>query len=110
VFLLEPINDRLGLRSLNADLRRGDYSSITGLFAAGIVCGLLWEFWNYWAVTKWIYTLPFPTRLHYFEMPALGFLGFLPFAVECYSMYTFCEMRTAGYPDAPPGRRGRPAD
>jgi len=53
------------------------------------VCGLMWEFWNYWAMAKWTYNLPFLGSLEsisYFEMPAIGFLGFLPFALECWAM------------------------
>jgi len=92
ILCLEPLNHRLGFRSLIGELERGDYSQLANLMAAGIICGLLWEFWNYWAITKWIYTLPFPVGLKYFEMPLLGFLGFLPFAVECYSMFNFCSM------------------
>ncbi len=92
VLVLEPLNHRLGFRSLIGELGRGDYSGMANLMAAGIICGLLWEFWNYWAVTRWIYILPFPIGFKYFEMPILGFLGFLPFAVECYSMYNFCAM------------------
>ena len=55
--------------------------------AGGAICGLLWEFWNYWALAKWTYKLPFLEDLEqyrYFEMPWLGFLGFLPFALECW--------------------------
>ena len=55
--------------------------------AAGLWMGFLWEFWNYWASTKWIYHIPYPTPFYIFEMPAVGFLGFLPFGIEFYVMY-----------------------
>jgi len=51
---------------------------------AGLICGGLWEFWNFWAYTKWLYSVPYLENLKWFEMPPLGFLGFLPFALECY--------------------------
>jgi hypothetical protein len=54
---------------------------------AGLICGILWEFWNFWAPTKWIYTVPFFEEGKIFEMPVLGFLGFPPFAVSAYVMY-----------------------
>jgi hypothetical protein len=57
---------------------------------AGLVCGLLWEFWNYWAAAKWTYNLPFLGSLEhvrYFEMPVLGLLGFLPFGPSCWVMF-----------------------
>jgi hypothetical protein len=56
---------------------------------AGMICGLLWEFWNFWTKSKWIYTVPFVGDIKLFEMPILGFLGFAPFALECYVMYNF---------------------
>ncbi len=89
VFLLDPINFYLGEYSLFMDLRKGQINKLLSLFLAGIICGLLWEFWNYWAQTKWIYTLPFLENPKIFEMPLAGFLGFLPFAVECYVMWIF---------------------
>ena len=88
-FLLDPVNERLGAPSILGDWRRGRYGRTVSLMAGGAVCGLLWEFWNYWALAKWTYNLPFLGPLEgiaYFEMPALGFLGFLPFALECWAM------------------------
>ncbi len=51
------------------------------------MCGVLWEFWNYWTGTKWIYSVPYFQNWKVFEMPLMGFLGFPPFAVECWIMY-----------------------
>ena len=59
------------------------------LFLAGLICGVLWEFWNYWASTKWEYDVPYLGHIKLFEMPVLGFLGFMPFAVESYAIYIF---------------------
>ena len=61
------------------------------LLAGGGVCGLLWEFWNYWAATKWSYTVPYLGDIKIFEMPVLGYFGFPPFAVECWAIYIFCR-------------------
>jgi hypothetical protein len=92
VLLLEPVNHRAGAPSLMADLERGEAGRICGLLAAGAVCGLLWEFWNFWARTKWVYTVPFVGGLKLFEMPVAGFLGFPPFALECFVMYNFIRL------------------
>jgi hypothetical protein len=89
VFFLDPINSYLGERSLFVDLKDGRINKLLSLFLSGIICGFLWEFWNYWALTKWVYTLPFLENPKIFEMPLAGFLGFLPFAVECYVMWVF---------------------
>ena len=91
VFLLDPLNALRGWPSVTGDLRRGDWRRLLALLASGGVCGLLWEFWNYWALTKWTYTVPYLGDVKLFEMPVLGFLGFPPFAVECWAMYVFCR-------------------
>jgi hypothetical protein len=87
IYLLDPFNKMLGAPSLLGDWQQGRYGRTLALAAGGATCGLLWEFWNYWAVAKWTYHLPFLGGLEsitYFEMPALGFSGFLPFAAECW--------------------------
>jgi len=50
---------------------------------------LVWECWNYWAHTKWIYNVPVPPDIKIFEMPLAGYGGFPAFAVECFAMYVF---------------------
>ena len=91
-FLLEPINHRFNGRSLLRDWETGTPRKFYLFLTAGLICGGFWEFWNYWAITKWIYTVPFFDELKLFEMPLLGFLGFPPFAVECYVIYNFISL------------------
>jgi hypothetical protein len=50
---------------------------------AGLVCGFFWELWNYHSLARWIYTIPWVDRFHLFEMPLLGYAGYLPFGLEC---------------------------
>jgi hypothetical protein len=87
VFLLDPVNRRLGLPSLIGDLARGYRSRFCSLLISGFICGWLWEFWNYWAAAKWHYIFPLLQQWKIFEMPIPGYLGFLPFALECFVMY-----------------------
>ena len=89
VFLLDPINAMRGWPSITGDLARGDWRRLCSLLASGLVCGFLWEFFNYWALSKWTYTVPYFGNVKIFEMPVLGFLGFPPFAIECWAMYIF---------------------
>ncbi len=91
IFLLDPINYWIGGKSLVRDLKRGDPKLLYSLLLSGLICGGLWEFWNYWAGAKWHYTVPILGHLKIFEMPILGYLGFPPFAVECSVMYTFVK-------------------
>lgn len=89
-FLLEPINFLLGGRSVFQYFEAGELKEFLSLMLAGVMCGLLWEFWNYWAEARWVYNLPFSwAGPRIFEMPLLGFLGFIPFAVECHAMQNY---------------------
>ncbi len=94
--LLEPLNYRLGLRSLLRDLEGGNPRKLYQLLAGGFICGLLWEFWNFKAGAKWIYTVPLAGDIKLFEMPVAGYLGFPLFAVECYAMYNFISYLRRG--------------
>jgi hypothetical protein len=87
VLLLEPLNYRRGLPSWLGDLAQGDASRLLALLGSGAICGVLWELWNYWAATRWTYTVPYLGGIKIFEMPVLGYLGFPPFALEAYAMY-----------------------
>jgi hypothetical protein len=95
-FFLEPINYRLGGKSLLRDLEEGNPRKIYLLLIAGLMCGFLWEFWNFWALSKWVYTVPFFEKTKGFEMPFLGFLGFPPFAIQAYVMYNFISLFRSG--------------
>jgi len=87
VFLLDPLLERFGVRSLSLSIASSDRRRVWSLILGGLTCGLLWEFWNFWAASKWIYTVPFFSEWRVFEMPLLGFLGFPPFALECWVLY-----------------------
>lgn len=84
IFLLDPINRRLGAEGLT-------WHRTVNLAVAGLICGIVWEFWNYWARTKWIYDVPILPELKVFEMPVLGYGGFPAFALECFTMYVFAR-------------------
>lgn len=89
ILLLEPFNYRRGLPSLYRDWENGQLARTLQLLLAGAVCGALWEFWNMWAYTKWVYIFPLGQDWKFFEMPLIGFLGFLPFALEYFVMFHF---------------------
>jgi hypothetical protein len=89
IFLLDPVNAWSGDESLVDDHRNGSHERLKNLLIAGFICGGLWEFWNFWSRAKWIYTVPILGDLKIFEMPVLGYFGFPPFAIECFTMYVF---------------------
>lgn len=51
-----------------------------------LLCGILWEFWNYWATPKWVYHIPYFDFFHIFEMPILGYGGYVPFGWSIYQL------------------------
>jgi hypothetical protein len=92
IFLLDPINARLGGESLGADLGHHEYGRLANLALSGLLCGLLWELWNYWSRAKWHYSVPIMENLKIFEMPVPGYFGFPAFALECFTMYVFVRL------------------
>jgi hypothetical protein len=69
--------------SLFAPLAQGDWRPVLQPALAALVCGFFWELWNYGSLAKWHYSIPYVQRFHLFEMPVLGYAGYLPFGIEC---------------------------
>jgi hypothetical protein len=90
-FLLDPLVRLLGGRSLIQAWLEGERREHLCLLAAGLLCGLWWEAWNYFSTAKWVYTLPILGFGKIFEMPVLGYLGFMPFALECAVIYNLMK-------------------
>jgi hypothetical protein len=96
ILLIDPINRKIGAASFKPALSKGHLRKVLALLIGGLICGLLWEAWNYQAFLRvgghWVYTIPDALRifdLHYGQMPILGMLGFPPFALELYLLYHF---------------------
>lgn len=93
IFLLDPImylhKDE---KSILFQIKKKRFNTLISLFLAGYVAGFLWEFWNFWAYSKWYYTIPILESIKVFEIPLVGFLAYGPFAIELYVMYHFVRM------------------
>jgi len=89
IFLIEPLSLRRAAASILDDLEVGRRDRLWSLLAAGAICGIFWEFWNYQATARWVYVFPILQNMKVFEMPLPGFLGFPPFALETFAMYCF---------------------
>jgi hypothetical protein len=87
--------------SLIADLERGDAGRIVRLLVGGAGIGLLWELYNSFARSRWIYTVPGLEDLKLFEMPLLGFVGFPVFALECWSVFHLLACFGISTPEVP---------
>ena len=86
-FILEPINIWLRNRSLANWTQNGDWRPVVSLWLGVLLTAFFWEMWNYYSYPKWIYHVPWGGWLHVFEMPLLGYGGYLPFALELYALY-----------------------
>lgn len=85
--IVETLEYRRGGPCFLGHVEAGRYRDLVTWMIAGGVCGFLWEFWNSLTVTHWIYTVPFLEDWRLFEMPLLGYLGFLPFAPMTWRLY-----------------------
>ena len=72
-----------GHQTVFSTIARGDWSRVVIAALAGLACGLFWELWNWGSLAQWHYNLPFIDRYRLFEMPLLGWAGYLPFGVLC---------------------------
>lgn len=86
-FIIEPINIWLGRRSLGRHLADGDWRPVLALWVGCLMCSFFWEMWNYYSYPRWAYQVPYADFLHVFEMPLLGYGGYLPFSLELFALY-----------------------
>ena len=86
-FMIEPINVWLGHRSLASSISKGDWRPVISLFPGALICGFFWEMWNFYSYPKWVYHVPFVDFARIFEMPLLGYGGYLPFSLELFALY-----------------------
>ncbi|MGZ9164891.1 MAG: hypothetical protein ACXW4U_06925 [Anaerolineales bacterium] len=85
-FIIEPINVWLGNRSLARWTQKGDWRPVISLWLGVLLTAFFWEMWNYYSYPKWVYHVAWGDWLHIFEMPLLGYGGYLPFALELYAL------------------------
>lgn len=84
LFILVSLQVLLSEENLVEKLERGYWYVVTVPALSGLLCGFLWEMWNQYSYPKWAYSIPFVQRFQIFEMPVLGYLGYLPFGLECF--------------------------
>jgi hypothetical protein len=106
VLILEAINASLGRPSLLKEVSKGDWRWTLSLAAGGLLCGFFWEMWNWKSYPKWIYHTPGTQFLHIFEMPLLGYLGYIPFAWELYALRSLIWPRPRPSAESRPNRWG----
>ncbi|MEJ2723652.1 MAG: hypothetical protein P8175_03220 [Deltaproteobacteria bacterium] len=70
-------------RHIFSQIGAGDWSVAVAAALAAVLCGGFWEMWNYFSLAKWKYNIPLVHGFPIFEMPFLGYAGYLPFGLEC---------------------------
>jgi hypothetical protein len=83
VFIITSLQALQGRDTVLTPIRKGNWQRVFRLALAALICGFFWEMWNFHSMAKWIYAVPFVGRFHIFEMPLLGYAGYLPFGIEC---------------------------
>jgi hypothetical protein len=89
LLLCDGINYLYGNNSFMGDLQEGRMEQLVSAALSGLICGFLWEFWNYWSLTKWVYAVPFFEKDKIFEMPLTGYVGFLVFGLGTIAFKSF---------------------
>ncbi len=99
-FLLDPLNALRGDKSLAGEAAARRWDTALVLAAAGLTCGFFWEMWNVNSMPKWVYDVPYVGFWKLFEMPILGYGGYIPFAFEVYAAYHLFHRVLFRRPDA----------
>jgi len=76
-----------------SSLAQGDWRGMWISTLAALICGFFWELWNWKSLAHWEYAIPFVHRFQLFEMPLLGYAGYLPFGLECVAVADLCLSR-----------------
>ena len=64
-------------------IAKGDWRDFVASSFAALFCGFFWEMWNYGSKMIWFYEVPYVSAFFIFEMPLLGYAGYLPFGILC---------------------------
>lgn len=90
-------------RTLFAPLAEGRWRDLYLLALSALICGFFWELWNAHSLAQWTYSVPFVQSFHLFEMPILGYAGYLPFGLECAVLaHLFLKPRDFRNVESPP--------
>ena len=83
LLIIISLQSLLGEPHVLSEAGSGKWHRVVSAALAALVCGFFWEMWNYYGLAKWEYSIPFVHRFQIFEMPLLGYAGYLPFGLEC---------------------------
>ena len=100
-FLIEPFNFKAGFSSLLSFTANKNWQPVISLTIGTLICGFFWEMWNIYSYPKWIYHLPHVNAPKLFEMPIPGYIGYIPFSFEIFTLtsliYGLFKMKLTDY-------------
>lgn len=91
LFILVSVQTLFREPNVFSGIAGGDWRLAVSSAAAALFCGWFWEMWNEFSLAKWTYTIPFVHSFQVFEMPILGYAGYLPFGLECVAVSMILE-------------------
>jgi len=95
LMILSVVLEKMNIWTPFNMIRQGNWSPVLLFALSYLIQGFLLEFWNYFSafhengniITEtpayWAYSVPFVDKFHVFEMPVVGFMGYLPFGIYC---------------------------
>ncbi len=104
---LDGIAELRGRPSIIGLVRQGRAGPVLLLAVAGLGTGILWELWNWGALPYWAYRIPYVGFLPVFEMPILGYLGYLPFILAADAFWRLFTGGPGGLTEGPVTDLGR---
>lgn len=93
LIILSLLLEELHIWSPFTPIKEGNWSPLLLIALSWVVAGLFVECWNYFSayhvngaiITQntlyWAYSVPYVDVLHVFEMPLLGYIGYLPYGI-----------------------------
>ena len=91
LLILVSLQTLLGEPHVLSTVAKGDWRPVIAAATAALVCGFFWEMWNDHSLARWTYQVPLVHRFQIFEMPLLGYAGYLPFGLECTALAGLVE-------------------
>jgi len=83
LFVVLGVQVLFGARTQIDEICAGRWTGVVTVAVAALICGFFWELWNTFSQARWVYSIPFVHAAKVFEMPVLGYMGYLPFGIQC---------------------------
>jgi len=96
LLIIVCLQSLMGQRHVFSALADGDWRGVASAALAALVCGFFWEMWNFYSLAKWQYQIPLVQGFKVFEMPLLGYGGYLPFGLECVAVAGILDSLLSG--------------